>query len=245
VLHKQGRWRRAVAVHGLAAALCGMILVVTAIEKFAEGGWVTLAITLVVVVLCLLVRAHYALVGRKVTQLSRQLELAADVPPAPPPQAALDPDKPMAVVLAGGYGGLGLHTLLQIPRVFPQQFAQVIFIAAGVIDAGVFKGKDEVIALQRLLEGDLAKYEAFARTHLGWTAGSELAIGTEAVSELDRMCREVALRFPRAVFFAGKLIFQRERWYQRLLHNETATAVERRLQFAGLPMIVMPIRVVG
>jgi hypothetical protein len=38
----------------------------------------------------------------------------------------------------------------------------------------------------------------------------------------------------RPVFFAGKLIFERDSWYQRLLHNETAAAVERRLQFAGL-----------
>jgi len=44
------------------------------------------------------------------------------------------------------------------------------------------------------------------------------------------------------VFFAGKLIFQQESWYQRILHNETAAAVERRLQFAGLTMIVMPVR---
>jgi len=121
----------------------------------------------------------------------------------------------------------------------------VVFVAAGVIDAGVFKGKDEVVALQRELEGDLAKYEAFARAQMGWAAESDLAIGTEAVSELDRLCREIALRYPRSVFFAGKLIFERERWYQRLLHNETAAAVERRLQFAGLPMIVMPIRVLS
>ena len=244
--HKQGRWRRAIFVHGLAAALCGMILVVTAIEKLSDGGWVTLVITFVFVVVCFLIRAHYRAVGRHVERLSRQLEL--DVPP-PPELAAgtaeLDPARPTAVVLAGGYGGLGLHTLLQIPRVFPHQFEQAVFVAAGVIDAGVFKGKDEVVALQHKLEGDLAKYEAFARGHMGWAAQSELAIGTEAVAELDRLCREIALRFPRSVFFAGKLIFQRERWYQRLLHNETAAAVERRLQFAGLPMIVMPIRVLA
>ena len=47
------------------------------------------------------------------------------------------------------------------------------------------------------------------------------------------------------MFFAGKLVFEQERWYQRFLHNETAAAVERRLQFAGLPMIVMPIRMFG
>ena len=81
-----------------------------------------------------------------------------------------------------------------------------------------------------------------ARPHGLGRRAATLAIGTEAVTELDRLCREVALRFPRSVFFAGKLIFQRDSWYQRLLHNETAAAVERRLQFAGLPMIVMPIR---
>ena len=92
------------------------------------------------------------------------------------------------------------------------------------------------------LEHDLERYVAFAKTHLGWAADCDHSIGTEAVAELDHLCREVALRFPRSVFFAGKLIFQEESWYQRLLHNETAAAVERRLQFAGLPMIVMPIR---
>ena len=240
---KQPGWPRAVAVHALAASVCAMILVVTLIEKFMEGGWITAVITSRLVMLCMLIRMHYRAVGIKVAQLSAQLALT-DVPAiAPPPPIELDPAKPTAVVLAGGFGGLGLHTLLQIPRIFPDQFHQVVFVSAGVIDAGVFKGKDEVEAMTSKIEGDLDQYVAFARGHMGWAAESDHAIGTEAVAELDRLCREVALRYPRSVFFAGKLIFQRDAWYQRLLHNETAAAVERRLQFAGLPMIVMPIRV--
>jgi len=234
--------RRAIFVHGLAATVCAMILVITVIEKLTEGGWITLVITSALVTVCFMMRNHYRVVGKKVAELSKQLEL----PPPPDHIAApaeLDPTKPTAVVLAGGYGGLGLHTLLQIPRVFPDQFHQVIFISAGVIDAGVFKGKDEVDAMNAKIEGDLDKYVTFARTQMGWAADHDHAIGTEAVTELDHLCREVALRFPRSVFFAGKLIFQEEGWYQRLLHNETAAAVERRLQFAGLPMIVMPIRI--
>jgi hypothetical protein len=236
-------WRRSVFVHGLAAAVCAMILAVTVAEKFTEGGWLTTVITTSLVGLCYMIRRHYRAVGAKVAALSRQLEL--DTPPPGAVTAApeeLDPAKPTAIVLAGGFGGLGIHTLLQIPRVFPHQFEQVVFVAAGVIDAGVFKGKDEMDALRAKLEGDLDKYVAFAREHMGWAADRDLAIGTEAVSELDHLCREVALRFPRCVFFAGKLIFQEESWYQRILHNETAAAVERRLQFAGLPMIVMPVR---
>ncbi|HSN29936.1 MAG TPA: hypothetical protein VLT45_26795, partial [Kofleriaceae bacterium] len=216
-------------------------LVVTLVEKFAEGGWMTTVITAGLVAVCFMMRNHYRVVGKKVAELSQALEL----PPPPddlPAPGDLDPTKPTAVVLAGGYGGLGLHTLLQIPRVFPGQFQQVVFVSAGVIDAGVFKGKDEIDAMNAKLESDLDKYVAFAKTHMGWAADHDHAIGTEAVTELDHLCREVALRFPRSVFFAGKLIFQEESWYQRLLHNETAAAVERRLQFAGLPMIVMPIR---
>ena len=240
---REGRWRRAIFVHGLAAAVCAMILAITLIEKFTEGGWLTTAITASLVALCYAIRRHYRGVGRKVAKLSRDLQLDAPPPPGvirPPDE--LDPAKSTAVVLAGGFGGLGQHTLLQIPRIFPGQFEQVVFIAAGVLDAGVFKGKDEIDAMHAAIERDLDKYVDFARTHLGWAADRDLAIGTEAVSELDHLCREVALRFPRSVFFAGKLIFQQERWYQRILHNETAAAVERRLQFAGLPMIVMPVR---
>jgi len=244
---RQGNWRRAVFVHGLAAGVCGMILVVTLVEKFTEGGWITSVITASLVVLCFRIRRHYRKVGAKVAELTQQLgDLETVAPPvelhAP---AELDPAKPTAVVLAGAFGGLGLHTLLQIPRIFPAQFDQVVFIAAGVIDAGVFKGKDEIDALRETVDGDLAKYVAFARAHMGWAADCDSAIGTEAVTELDHLCREVALRFPRSVFFAGKLIFAQDSWYQRVLHNETAAAVERRLQFAGLPMIVMPIRMFG
>jgi hypothetical protein len=239
---KHQRDRNAIFVHGLAAAVCAMILIVTLVEKFTEGGWITTVITAGLVVLCFLIRRHYRVVGRKVAELSKQLDLDNLPPLDVVVPDELSPEQSTAVVLAGGYGGLGLHTLMQIPRIFPGQFQQVVFVSAGVIDAGVFKGKEEIDAMGAKLEGDLDKYVAFARTHMGWAAERDYAIGTEAVTELDHLCREVALRFPRSVFFAGKLIFQEESWYQRALHNETAAAVERRLQFAGLPMIVMPIR---
>ena len=38
-------------------------------------------------------------------------------------------------------------------------------------------------------------------------------------------------------------MFENDRFYYRLLHNETAFGIQRRLQFAGLQAIVLPIRV--
>jgi hypothetical protein len=56
------------------------------------------------------------------------------------------------------------------------------------------------------------------------------------------MAHEVTKRFPRAVFFAGKLIFQQERFWHKVLHNQAAFTLERRLQFAGLQMVVLSVR---
>jgi amino acid transporter len=234
-------WKKAMAIHALGFVVCVGILAVTVIEKFAAGGWVTLVITGAVVAFCLWVKSHYRQVGHKLAKLSEELSLET-IPAVASDPPELDPAKPTAIVLAGGFGGLGIHTLLQIPRVFPDQFDQVVFVSVPVIDAGTFKGEREIEALKLRAETDLAKYVEFARTRMGWAADSDYALGTEAVSELERLCREVSLRFPRSVFFAGKLIFRHEGWWQRLLHNETAHAVQRRLEFDGLTMVILPIR---
>jgi hypothetical protein len=235
------RWKKNLAIHGLGLVVCASILAITTFEKFAEGGWVTLAITGVVIAVCLWVRRHYRLVAKKLVQLGEELAVE-DLPDEPAPHAELDPKAPTAVVLAGGYGGLGIHTLLNIPRVFPHQFTQAIFVSVGVIDAGTFKGEAEMTSLEARTRGELAKYAELAKKKLGWAAGGETALGIEAVAELEKLCRAIAKRYPRSVFFAGKLVFREERWWQRILHNETAHAVQRRLELAGLTMVVLPIR---
>jgi hypothetical protein len=63
------------------------------------------------------------------------------------------------------------------------------------------------------------------------------------VAEAEKLYLEVAREFPHIVFFAGKLIFRREKWYHRLLHNETALAVEKWLRWVGQTMVTLPVRV--
>jgi hypothetical protein len=52
----------------------------------------------------------------------------------------------------------------------------------------------------------LAKYVNLAR-RLGVAASSFTAIGTDVVDELYELRVTVAQQFPRAVFFAGQLVF--------------------------------------
>jgi hypothetical protein len=159
-----------------------------------------------------------------------------DHDPAPP-----DPKQPVAIVLVNAYSGLGIHTVLNIFRAFPNHFKGLVFVSVGVVDSGEFKGEDSIAELTIRTEEMLEQYLRLA-AGLGVSADYRLTIGTEAVESGEALCLSVAQEYPRSTFFAGKLIFERERWYQRLLHNETALAIQKRLQWAGKTMVTLPVR---
>lgn len=238
--HQRGRpERRArLALFGFSLLLCATILAVTVAVKFSEGAWKTLIATGSLVGVCLMVRYHYRKVTRKAAALYSQF---GDLPLSDLPPIPIDRSKPSAIILVGGYGALGIHTLLNVQRVFSGHFGNVVFVSIGVMDSGGNKGVDTVDDLRHRTEETLSKYVRLA-TGLGLPAASHYAIGTDAVAEAEELCLAIAKDYPRSVFFAGKLIFQNERWYHRLLHNNTAHAVQKRLHWAGRAMVIMPAR---
>ena len=238
---KHPTWRKHISVHLTGLTLCLFILTITVYEKFSEGGWVTLALTGTLSAACFLIRRHYRKVHDNLQRLDKILSVLPAGAPAPA-VPALDPTAPTAVLLVGGYAGLGIHSLLAVQRLFPGHFKNFVFVSVGVIDSATFVNVEAVDEVQGRTAADLRRYVDLA-TRLGLAADSRMAVGTEAVATAVDLCDQIAREFPRAVFFAGKLIFRRERWYQRLLHNETAYQLQRRLQFAGLDAMVLPVRV--
>jgi amino acid permease-like protein len=234
-------WKRQISVHLLGFVLCISILVITIYEKFSHGGWITLLLTLAFIALCLMIKHHYQKVQ---INLNRLDTILTDLPVTPHPEPkALDPRAPTAILLVGSYAGLGIHSLLTIQRLFPNYFKNFIFVSVGVVDAATFKGVEAVDEVRLRTMESLDRYVLLARG-LGLSADKRMAIGIEAIAPAVELCREMAIGFPRSIYFAGKLVFEEERWYQRLLHNETAYQLQRRLQFAGLNAMVLPVRVV-
>jgi hypothetical protein len=237
------RRRRRLALFGAGAALCLTILAVTVTEKFAAGGWVTLVLTASLLAACVLVRRHYRGVLARVDQLYRELgDLPLATGAGDPRPAPVDRHLPVAAILVGSYGGVGIHTVLNVLRAFPGHFHGLVFLSVGVVDSGEFKGEGGVEGLRARTEEMLARYLALS-ARLGLPATYRLAIGTDVLAEAETLCLAVAREYSHTTFFAGKLIFRRERWWQRLLHNETALALQERLQWAGRTMVTMPIRV--
>lgn len=222
--------------------LCATILVITTIEKFSSGGWVTLLVTGAVIVLCFNIRRHYDRVSTKVSRLYASLMEFPRSPEANKRAVEPNPQEPVAAVLVGEYGGVGLHTAMTAMSKFPRHFDGVVFVSVGVVGSKEFKGEGTVEALREHVEEDLKKYVTFARNQ-GIPCTYRFLIDTEAVAGAEKLCMEIVSEFPRVTFFAGKVIFGRERWYHAILHNGTAYAIQKRLQWAGQMVVVVPVRV--
>jgi hypothetical protein len=240
---KRPYWKRRLVLFGAGLVLCVTILGITLFEKFAQGGWITIVITLVVIGACFWIRRHYRAAHDGAEQLYRELgDFTATIEETPRTTVPLDPRQPTAAILVDSYSGVGIHTVLNVFRSFPGHFKNVVFLSVGVVDSGEFKGEHALDDLQEKTASMLRQYVILAG-RLGLPATSRLAIGTEVVAAAEKLCLETTREFPLTTFFTGKLIFQKERWWQRLLHNETALAIQKRLQWAGKTMVSMPIRV--
>ena len=241
--HKEqdAKWKLRLPLFAFGALLCGSILVVTIYEKFLLGGWVTIVVTGAVVIVCLLTRRYYSKVSQKVERLNKALmelpTLSEELTTSEP-----DPKLPTAIVLVGGYSGLGVHTMMSALKFIPHHYKNAVFLSVGVVDSGNFKGEEAMEELRVHTEESLHRYVDLANK-IGYPSTSFMAIGTDPVEELEHLCVDVIKRFPKSTVFAGQLHFGRESIYQWLFHNQTAYALQRRLQWDGVPMVILPTRV--
>jgi hypothetical protein len=201
---------------------------------------VTLLVTSGLIAACFMVRNHYRHVRGLLSSLDEVLtNLPLPEPKAPP---ELAPDGPTAIVLVEAYAGLGIHTLLSIQRMFPRHYKNFVFCSVGLVDSGQFKGVQDIKALELKVRADLERYVQLAQ-RMGYYAEYRYTLGTDLIAELEDMCLDLVKEFRRPVVFAGQLVFQRENLFTRSLHHETAFSIQRRLQFAGVQVIILPIRV--
>lgn len=238
----ESAWFSKLFVNGLGLLLTGLILIVTVTTKFAEGGWVTLLVTLAFVLLCQAVRTHYDRVQAALKRLDDSLLNIPFQPNLREPVPSKDPKAPTAAIIVRDFDGISVHTLLNVQRLFPNYFKNIVFISVGVIDTGQFKGHGEIDSLRRKTEENLKSFVEYANC-LGWYAESRYGLAVDLISELETLCEGVAKEFPRTVFFSGNLVFQQENFFTRLLHNHTPFTLQQRLQFAGYDMMILPIRV--
>lgn len=249
VRHKEPAWKRKLIVNGVGLILTGSILISVVIVKFFEGGWITLLVTTGLVILVSLIRRHYDKTHKLLKRLdslvsvaSTDMEPSSGMIPGAHRTPEYDPKSHTAVLLVNGFNGLGLHTLFGIIRLFRGVFKNFVFVQVGVVDAGVFKGKDELNDLTLKVKLGVDKYVEYSQHH-GFFAEGYTGVGTDVVEEVMNLSPKIMEKYPNAVFFGGQIVFPEDFILSRWLHNYIVFAIQRRFYHRGIPFVILPIRV--
>jgi amino acid transporter len=247
---KEDHWEKKLFVNGLGMTLTLFILVTVTILKFHDGGWITLILTGTLVTIALLTKRHYRNTFKLLNRLDELVTVAEASCPALTGKAATDremqikydPQDKTAILLVNGFNGLGLHTLFSIIRLFGGTFKNFVFIQVGTVDAGNFKGAEEMSHMKTEVKKELDRYVNYMRCH-GYYAAAYSSFGTDVVDEIATLTPEILERFPNAILFGGQLVFPKTTFLSGVFHNYTIFAVQRRFYSEGIPVVILPIRV--
>lgn len=243
---KSSKWLKKLLINGVGLTLTAFILVSVVVIKFYDGGWITIFITGSLVALAIAIRHYYNRTMKLLARLD-SLVHAAEIAKSVEEQAGervkpkFDPESKTAVILVTGFNGMGLHTLFNVRRLFGE-IKNFVFIKAGVVDAGNFKGIEAMEELKTHVKNELDHYVAFMENQ-GFYAEAFSTIGTDIADDISNMASEIFERYPDSVFFGGQIVFPVDTIFTKMLYNYTTWAVQRRLHQKGIPFIVMPVRV--
>lgn len=233
-------WLGRLIFSAFAFLLTFSILIVTMISKFRFGGWVTVVITSFVICICLLIKKHYTYVAKKL----HAIDLLMTSTPLKTPKilASLQPNEATAVIMVGKHRGVGLHNLLWILRMFPEHFKNFLFVSIGIVDVESFSAKTQLTAMQKNTDEMLNYFVRYCQQR-GLAAKGFTGYGTDPIEKLSDLSKKVIKEFPHSIFFASKLIFSKDNWITRLLHNETAVMLQRRLHLLGIQLVILPMKI--
>ncbi|MBK5554234.1 APC family permease [Pseudomonas sp. TH03] len=234
------RWVSRIFIAATGFTVATGILLVTLTEKFFEGGWVTLCLTMIIVAGCAFVRRHYRRVEKLRIRMDTDFTLPAqaivNVRGMAPPL-----DSPTAVILATEHWGAGIHTFLWVQRLFPGRFKHVLFIGIVKVEGDVLGPLDTTPQKRTRLDESMNQLEAFC-ANSGVSATRQIGYGIDPVAELERLLKDVVSRLPECVCFSSKLILPEGWWFTEWLHNQTPLVLQRRLHLEGIPLVILPIK---
>ena len=234
-------WRRRLLLSATGFVVCASIFLVLLVEKFTHGAWLALVIIAFITGVCIWIRRHYDDTRNKIKEIDAifcNMPVPEKDVPAPPVQ----PDETTAVFFVGSSRGGGLHTLLWVQRIFPHHFKNFIFVNARTVDVKAYGGEDIREKLKADAEASLGYFERFCHSN-GLAATSYAVFGTDPVEEIVHEAEKIRAKFPNAIFFTSKLIFENENWVTRILHNQAALALQRRLHLCGMQMVILGMKI--
>jgi amino acid transporter len=247
---KLNHWKRKITINGIGFILTSFILISVTIIKFRQGGWLTLLITGLFIVLAVNIKKHYF---RTTTRLQKlrlkayaELKTALEHLPCDEQQigghVAFNPNEKTAIILVSGFGGTGLYTFLRINENFRGIYKNYIFIRIGIINSKIYRGSEELAHFKAIVKEDGLKYVKIVN-QFGFYGKSIWTIGTDPVNEVYSIVKKLMPKLTNPTFFGGQLVFSKAFYLSQLLHNHTIFSIQKRFFKFGIPIVIFPIKI--
>ena len=246
---KLDHWKGKLLVNGIGLILTSFILISVTVIKFGQGGWITILITGLFILLAINIKRHYYITTirlqkvrmKAISDLNHVLE-QMHIKNQDPGPVEFNPNAKTAIILVKGFGGTGLHTFLKINESFKGIYENYIFIRVGIINSKIYKGSIELEHFRTLVIEDGKKYVKIAQ-QFGFYGKSIWTIGTDPVDEVYRIVKKLMPKVPNPTFFGGQLVFSKTFYMSQLLHNHTIFSIQKRFFKFGLPVVIFPIKI--
>jgi amino acid transporter len=242
-------WKRKLIVNGIGFILTSFILISVTIIKFGQGGWITLMITGLFIVLAINIKRHYFGTTMRLQKLRLKaysdLKSALDHLPSDElthNRVEFDPKEKTAIILVSGFGGTGLYTFLRINESFKGIYKNFIFIRIGILNSKIYKGSEELAHFKLSVKEDGQKYVKIAN-QFGFYSKSIWTIGTDPVNEVYAIVKKLMPKLSNPTFFGGQLVFSKAFYLSQLLHNHTIFSIQKRFFKFGIPIVIFPIKI--
>jgi hypothetical protein len=235
---KKPRWKGKLFVATTGFLLCFSILIITIFEKFYEGGWITLVITSVFIILGLVIKNLYKKLKSSIKKSEERFFCYENLSENQV-KVEIDKTSQTAAIIVDQTFGSGMNCLLEIKKLFPGIFKNFIFVTVGELDSNIFSEEKKWREMRRKTKSILRKYRNFCNAD-GRFAKSYVGYGTDIVEKLTHISCRVMKDYPNTVFFGTKFIFDNEGIFTQLLYNHIAYIMQRKLHSKGHNMIILP-----
>ena len=230
-------WVKGLLINGFGCVLTLFILVSLALIKFAEGAWLTLLVIAILTFLCYRIKSYYTTFAASFRNLSQDIPIRE---PTILPEGRIDRSLHTAVLCVSGATDLTLHSISELIRLFGNSFEHFIFLHVGIIDAGSFKGENELQRLEEHTKASAAKLVKHMEQH-GYSAESFVSVGTDLGDEVTKLATEVRQEYPSCIFIGGQLILPKETILSHWMHNQLLFTLQRRLFELEFPFVTIPV----
>jgi amino acid transporter len=223
--------------------VCFSILMVTIFEKFYEGGWITILITSVFVLVGWSIKKIYerfrhnlALTESQFDDFHEQCQSPSSI------LETIDKKAPTAAIIVDQTFGSGMNCLLQIKKLFPGIFKNFIFVTVGEVDSNTLREERKWRDMRRKTKSVLSKYKNYCNAN-GRFAKAYIGYDTDIVEKLSQLTDRVAKDYENVIFFGTKFIFDNENIFTQILFNHVPYIMQRRLHVKGLNMVILPMKI--